>query len=109
MVGRADPDVIKSNFFPTNRDSLLQKGGTNPNATWEDPELNALLLSIASEPDSAKRLELTGDVQAYLLDQAYVIPIFEEPQVFAGAPYVNGISFDAVARPSFYNTWLAPR
>jgi peptide/nickel transport system substrate-binding protein len=48
-------------------------------------------------------------VQAYLLDQAYVIPIFEEPQVFAGAPYVNGISFDAVARPSFYNTWLAPR
>lgn len=109
MVGRADPDVIKSNFFPTNRDSLLQKGGTNPNATWEDPELNELLLAIASEPDSAKRLDLTGEVQAYLLDLAYVIPIFEEPQVFAGAPYVEGISFDAVARPSFYNTWLAPR
>ncbi len=109
MVGRADPDVIKSNFYPTNRDSLLQKGGTNPNATWDDPELNAKLLAVASEPDNAKRLELTGDVQAYLLDQAYVIPIFEEPQVFAGAPYVHGISFDAVARPSFYNTWLAPR
>lgn len=109
MVGRADPDVIKSNFYPTNRDSLLQKGGSNPNATWEDPALNALLLAIASEPDSEKRLDLTGDVQAYLLDQAYVIPIFEEPQVFAGAPYVNGISFDAVARPSFYNTWLSPR
>jgi peptide/nickel transport system substrate-binding protein len=109
MVGRADPDVIKSNFYPTNRDALLQKGGTNPNATWEDPDLNALLLAIASEPDSEKRLSLTVDVQTYLLDQAYVIPIFEEPQVFAAAPYVNGIGFDAVARPSFYNTWLAPR
>ena len=109
MVGRADPDVIKSNFYPTNRDSLLQKGGTNPNATWEDPALNELLLAIASEPDSSKRLELTGEVQGYLLDQAYVIPIFEEPQVFAGAPYVQGIGFDAVARPSFYNVWLAPR
>ncbi|KQN76514.1 ABC transporter substrate-binding protein [Devosia sp. Leaf64] len=109
MVGRADPDVIKSNFYPTNRDSLLQKGGTNPNATWEDPELNKLLLSIASEPDSDKRLKLTADVQAYLLDQAYVIPIFEEPQVFAGAPYVHDVTFDAVARPSFYNTWLSPR
>ncbi len=109
MVGRADPDVIKSNFYPTNRDSLLQKGGTNPNATWEDPALNELLLAIASEPDTEKRLDLTGEVQAYLLDQAYVIPIFEEPQVFAGAPYVNGIGFDAVARPSFYNTWLSPR
>jgi peptide/nickel transport system substrate-binding protein len=109
MVGRADPDVIKSNFYPTNRDSLLQKGGLNPNATWEDPKLNALLLSIASEPDSAKRLELTSEVQAYLLDQAYVIPIFEEPQVFAAAPYVHDVNFDAVARPSFYNTWLSPR
>lgn len=109
MVGRADPDVIKSNFYPTNRDALLQKGGLNAAATWEDPALNELLLAIASEPDSAKRLELTGEAQVYLLDQAYVIPIFEEPQVFAGAPYVNGISFDAVARPSFYNTWLAPR
>jgi len=109
MVGRADPDVIKSNFYPTNRDSLLQKGGTNPNATWEDPALNELLLAIAAEPDTKRRLELTADVQAYLLDQAYVIPIFEEPQVFAGAPYVRGIGFDAVARPSFYNVWLAPR
>jgi len=87
----------------------LQKGGLNAKATWEDAELNALLLAIASEPDNAKRLELTGQAQVYLLDQAYLIPIFEEPQVFAGAPYVNGISFDAVARPSFYNTWLAPR
>lgn len=109
MVGRADPDVIKSNFFPTNRDSLLQKGGSNANATWEDPELNALLLSIASEPNPEKRIALTGDVQAYLLDQAYVIPIFEEPQVFASAPYVHDVSFDAVARPSFYNTWLSAR
>jgi peptide/nickel transport system substrate-binding protein len=109
MVGRADPDVIKSNFYPTNRDSLLQKGGTNPNATWEDPALNELLLAIAAEPDTKRRLDLTADVQAYLLDQAYVIPIFEEPQVFAGAPYVRGIGFDAVARPSFYNVWLAPR
>lgn len=109
MVGRADPDVIKSNFYPTNRDALLQKGGLNPNAQFVDEDLNKLLLAIASEPDNAKRLELAGEAQVYLLDQAYVIPFFEEPQVFAGAPYVHGISFDAVARPSFYNTWLAPR
>ncbi|SEQ41598.1 peptide/nickel transport system substrate-binding protein [Devosia sp. YR412] len=109
MVGRADPDVIKSNFYPSNRDALLQKGGLNPNATFEDAKLNDLLLAIASEPDNAKRLELAGEAQVYILDQAYVIPIFEEPQVFAAAPYVHDVSFDAVARPSFYNTWLSPR
>src|SRR5256885_14419229 len=29
MVGRADPDVIKSNYYPTNRNVLLQKGGVS--------------------------------------------------------------------------------
>jgi len=107
MVGRADPDVIKSNFYPTNRDALLQKGGLNKDAKFVDEDLDKLLLAIASEPDTKKRLELAGEAQVYLLDKAYVIPIFEEPQVFAGAPYVHGVSFDAVARPSFYSTWLA--
>lgn len=107
MVGRADPDVIKSNFYPTNRDALLQKGGLNKDAKFVDEDLDKLLLAIASEPDTKKRLELAGDAQVYLLDQAYVIPIFEEPQVFAGAPYVHGVTFDAVARPSFYSTWIA--
>lgn len=107
MVGRADPDVIKSNFYPTNRDALLQKGGLNKDAKFVDEDLDKLLLAIASEPDTKKRLELAGEAQVYLLDKAYVIPIFEEPQVFAGAPYVHGVSFDAVARPSFYSTWIA--
>lgn len=110
MVGRADPDVIKSNFFPTNRDALLQKGGSSDKVqSFVDDELNALLVAVASEPDREKRLALTGDAQRLLLAKAYVIPIFEEPQVFAAAPYLNGLSFDAVARPSFYNVWLEPR
>ena len=38
---------------------------------------------------------------------AYDIPIFEEPQVFAGAPYVHDMAFEAVGRPAFYSVWLA--
>ncbi|CAI1632179.1 Glutathione-binding protein gsiB precursor [Serratia grimesii] len=105
-VGRADPDVIKSQFYPTNRDALLQQGGTGKNSTFKDDKLNALLLGIASEVDAQKRLLIADEAQNYLLDQAYVIPFFEEPQVFAGAPYLKGISFEAVGRPSFYGAWL---
>jgi peptide/nickel transport system substrate-binding protein len=105
-VGRADPDVIKSQFYPTNRDALLQQGGTGKNSTFKDEKLNALLLGIASEVDAQKRLLIAGEAQNYLLDQAYVIPFFEEPQVFAGAPYLKGVSFEAVGRPSFYGAWL---
>ena len=106
-VGRADPDVIKSSFYPTNRNALLQKGGSSDKVqNFRDDKLNALLVDISAEVDPAKRLTLTGDAQRYLLDQAYVIPIFEEPQVFAGAPWLKGVSFEAVGRPSFYGAWL---
>ncbi|UNK29861.1 TIGR04028 family ABC transporter substrate-binding protein [Serratia plymuthica] len=105
-VGRADPDVIKSQFYPTNRDALLQKDGSGKNSQFSDDKLNALLLGIASEVDAQKRLQIAGEAQNYLLDQAYVIPFFEEPQVFAGAPYLKGVSFEAVGRPSFYGAWL---
>ncbi|KAB2897552.1 MAG: TIGR04028 family ABC transporter substrate-binding protein [Burkholderiaceae bacterium] len=107
MVGRADPDVIKSNFYPTNRNVLLQKGGVSQKVkAFEDTQLNGLLDAIAAETDATKRLALTGDVQRYLLAQAYVIPVFEEPQAFAGAPWVREVGFEAVGRPSFYAAWL---
>lgn len=108
MVGRADPDVIKSQFYPTNRNVLLQKGGVSQKVkAFSDARLNGLLEGIAAETDPAKRLALAGEAQNYLIDQAYVIPIFEEPQAFAGAPWVREAAFEAVGRPSFYSTWLA--
>ena len=107
MVGRADPDVVKSQYYPTLRNVLLQKGGTSDKVKgFSDEKLNAILDEIASQPNREKRLKAVGEAQAYVLDQAYAVPIFEEPQAFAGAPYVKGIAFEAVGRPSFYSTWL---
>ena len=109
MVGRADPDVVKSQFYPTNRNVLLQKGGVSQKVqAFEDAQLNQLLNAIAAETDAAKRLALVGEAQNYLIDQAYVIPIFEEPQAFAGAPWFRDVGFEAVGRPSFYASWIAP-
>jgi peptide/nickel transport system substrate-binding protein len=110
MVGRADPDVLKSNFYPTLRNVLLQKGGVATKVkVFEDVELNSLLDAIASEPDRERRLAHVAAVQRYLIDQAYVVPIFEEPQAFAATPRLNGLAFEAVGRPSFYAAWLAQR
>lgn len=106
-VGRADPDVIKSEFYPTNRDALLQLGGLSSKVkSFKDDKLNGLLVDISAEVDAQKRLALAADAQRYLLNQAYEIPIFEEPQVFAGAPYLHDVNFEAVGRPSFYSAWL---
>lgn len=110
MVGRADPDVIRSQYYPSTRNVLMQKGGAGSKAqTFLDDKLNGLLEAIAAETDKAKRLTLVADVQNYVIDQAYVIPIFEEPQAFAASPKVKGFGFEAVGRPSFYSVWLAPK
>ncbi|MEO5616016.1 MAG: hypothetical protein ABIR04_13985 [Cypionkella sp.] len=104
MVGRADPADIKSQYYPTNRNVRLQTGGVATEVkSFSDAKLNGLLEGIASEVDPAKRLELVAEAQGYVVDQAYAIPIFEEPQVFATAPTISGVAFEAVGRPSFYN------
>ena len=54
-------------------------------------------------------LALVADVQNYVIDQGYTIPIFEEPQAFAASPRLKGFAFEAVGRPSFYAVWLAPK
>ncbi len=96
MVGRTDLDVIKSQFHSANRNANLSN----------DAELDRLLELVASTADGDARLQATADVQQYLVDNAYVIPLFEEPQVYGAQTYVQGFSFDSVARPTFYSTWL---
>ncbi len=96
MVGRADLDVIKSQYFTKNRNTLLS----------DDAELDALLLAVASEPDAEKRVANSQAVQDYLAEQAYVIPLFEEPQVYGTATYVHGVEYESVGRPLFYDVWL---
>lgn len=110
MVGRADPDVIRSQYYPTTRNVLMQKGGiSNKVQSFVDDRLNALLEAIAAETDPVKRIALVGEVQAYVIDQGYTIPIFEEPQAFAASPRVKDFGFEAVGRPSFYTVWLAAK
>ena len=99
MVGRADFDVIKSQFHTKNRNTLLS----------DDAELDRLLEAVASAPAEEDRVAATQAVQDYLAAQAYVIPLFEEPQVYGAAPHVQGIGFESVARPVFYDVWLAKK
>jgi len=97
MVGRADQDVIKSHFHTQNRDVLLSN----------DPKLDQLLEEQSALADEDARNAKVAEIQRYVIEQGYAIPLFEEPQVYGAAPYVHGVSFEAVARPSFYTVWLS--
>lgn len=105
MVGRADFDVLKSQYFSKNRNTLLN---LNPeDGTVGDEELDALLSDIASEPTTPERQAASEAAQKHLAENAYILPIFEEPQVFGLTAKVHGFATESVGRPSFYSTWLS--
>lgn len=103
VVGRADYDVIVSHLSLKRRDALLNNAGDD---TPVDPTLEELLSKVSSTADAEERAAASKAVQDYLTEQAYVLPMFEEPQVYALAPYVKGFAPEAVARPSFYSVYF---
>lgn len=99
MVGRADYDVITSLYGINNRDAFLnQDAEGNP----IDEHLQELLDAVLDTPDKEGRIKATEEVQDYLTEQAYVLPLFEEPVVYAVRPGISGFSPESVARPWFY-------
>lgn len=100
VVGRADYDVIESHLGIKRRNALLNADADgNP----IDAELEAMLQEVTSTPDEAGRAAASRAAQDHVTKNAYVLPLFEEPQVYAVAPNIDGFGTEAVARPSFYN------
>lgn len=94
-VARMDPDVLKSAYHTENRNYLLSTDAT----------LDQLLVDVSQTFDTEERLDEAAQIQNYILDNFYSLPLFELPQVFGVAPTVHGFGVEPVARASLYNTW----
>jgi peptide/nickel transport system substrate-binding protein len=81
---------------------------TSPAATTilaKDPKLSTLNDKLLSATTPAARKAASGEIQKYLIDNAYVIPTSEESQVFAGSPKVH-IDFASATYPVFQSAWV---
>lgn len=103
MVGRADYDVIKSHYSVDNRDSFINQ---DDNGNVLDQHLEDLLSNVVSTAGDEGRAEAAAAVQDYVTEQAYALPLFEEPVVYAVQPYLKGFAPEAIGRPSFYGAWI---
>ncbi len=103
MVGRASYDAIESLYAVGARDVFINRD-TEGNVA--DPHLEDLLQAVVTTPDEAGRSAAVEAVQNYITEQAYAVPLFEEPQVYAMSPRVKGFTAEAVARPSFYGVYV---
>ena len=70
-------------------------------------EVERFTIPPRPEPTTAERQAASEAAQKYLAENAYILPIFEEPQVFGLTAKVHGFDTESVGRPSFYSTWLA--
>ena len=103
MVGRADYDVIKSHYSVNNRDSFINQ---DEDGNVLDQHLEDLLSEVVSTAGDEGREAAAAEVQDYVTEQAYALPLFEEPVVYAVQPYLKGFNPEAIGRPSFYGAWI---
>ncbi|MBK4145041.1 TIGR04028 family ABC transporter substrate-binding protein [Corynebacterium macginleyi] len=100
MVGRANVDTLATWINGKGRNSFLNYDeGTD---SYGDPKLQDMVEEHFSLKGEKERLEMSGRMQDYLSEQAYILPLFEEPQVYGFQPYVEGLTTEAIGRPSFY-------
>jgi ABC-type dipeptide transport system, periplasmic component len=96
---KADPDIL-TNLFRSDR--LHAQGGNNYSGL-NDPEIDKLLDSGAIESDPEKRKIIYRQIQQVLSDNAIVIPIYVFPYTVAQSSKVQGLKFDLLGYPLFYD------
>jgi peptide/nickel transport system substrate-binding protein len=93
---RADIDVLRS---------TLTSAGAN-NYSMSDAELEELLGAQAAEPDAAARIEIAGQIQESVLENAYAVPLHALAGAYAVASTVQEFKFEASTRLALHDTWI---
>ncbi|MBD8468318.1 ABC transporter substrate-binding protein [Plantibacter sp. CFBP 8798] len=98
-VGWPHPDPSKglSEYYSKDGSDLLGLAGS-------DTTLQSLLDAQNAATDDDTRAAILGQIQDHLIDQAYVVPILNDSQVFVTQQRVKGFSLSDGALPEFYNT-----
>lgn len=104
MVGRANVDTLATWIDGNERNSFLNKDVDD--GSIGDKTLQRMADEFYTLPTRKERLKAVGDIQDYLSEKAYILPMFEEPQVFGHQDYVEGFETEAIGRPSFYGVQL---
>jgi peptide/nickel transport system substrate-binding protein len=87
--------------------STEANGGGQFNRTKiEDPALDELIDRGRTATDPAERAEVYAELQTYVMDNALILPLWDNSWITLAAPTVQGLVFDLEARPLLYNVWV---
>ncbi len=96
-----DPVVLTTLYHSKN----IQ--GTNFNRTMKpDPALDEMLDNATSEMDPEVRKTMYEDIQQYIMDEALIIPLWEETVLWGATSSVKGLHFQPLGGVWFHDTWM---
>jgi peptide/nickel transport system substrate-binding protein len=95
---RAEPDTLRS--------TLSFHAGNTGKAPKARP-VDDLLTRQAQETDPATRQQLVTQAAAALVDEGYVVPLYELAGLFVTTAQVHDLVFEASSRLNLYDVWVS--
>jgi peptide/nickel transport system substrate-binding protein len=71
-----------------------------------DPQIDALITQMYAVSDPTARVKVIRDLQKILMDQAFIIGLYEKRGIFASAANLKGLKFNPSAYPLFYDAYI---
>jgi len=109
-TGWPDPDAsidLENQYGGAGTGALSYSGGDAFGLKNSDPKLNELLVKPLSAPTQEQEEQDLGAIQDYLIDKAYVIPIFNDSQVWVAGPKLHDFDLTDGGLPEYHNAWLS--
>ena len=97
-----DPYVLTTTFSSRNIT------GTNFNRTMKpDATLDKMLDDATAEMDRTKRQQDYIAIQEYIMNQALMIPLWEQTVLWGAGSSIKGLYPQSLGQIGFYDTWIA--
>jgi peptide/nickel transport system substrate-binding protein len=81
-------------------------GGQFNRTRIEDPKLDDLIDRARSSSDTEERKSLYSEIQKFVVENALILPLWDNSWITIAAPEVKGLRFDLEGRPLLYNVWV---
>jgi len=99
-----DPHLVLFNMFHS---SQVTGGGQFNRTRVQEEMLDSLIERARSATDPQERRELYAEIQQFAMENALLLPIWDNAWLTLTADNVNGLAFDLEGRPILYNVWIA--
>lgn len=105
-LGNYDPQRI---FFMIFHSTQIAEGAQYNRSRVIDPYVDELIERGAVETNEAERLAIYEELQRYIMEQLYTIPVYEVNFYHVLQDHVMGFHTDVHARPYLHDVWLDRR